>query len=179
MSQYNMTIQEICNDGIRKMLNEKSAEEWTDYDSALACMFYVQIPDGKMPKELLIHTLLTADKYTALSLVKRSEAKEYREEAINLFIERYRANWINRHLAENIKYAEDLLKESTRSLIRTMQWWIYSQDVPVTWKNIEKLLEICENSQKSILKEMMKYLSKLYGEAIPDYLLEKVKDNKI
>ena len=176
MSRYsNMTIQEICDFGVKKKLEKKPSQEWTDYDAALAYIHGVSIPDGKMPTELLIKALKTADKYAALNLIKRPEAEEYREEAINLFIERYCNNWINRYLSgDRLKTCDNLLEEAKRSLKKTICMWLYSGNIVITWNNIARFFQQVAPMNRVTAKGMIQHMSKAYGEKIPNYITEMV-----
>lgn len=169
MSKYSdLTVAEICNNGVKTILEKKNPSEWTDYDAALAYIFNLKIPQGKMPKELLINSLRTADRYTAIALLKRPEVMEYMEEAVNLVIDRYCSNWVNQYLlGDKLKLYSDPVEESKKSLQWTIFMWLYNQDIPLTWNNMAKFLSLCNTIGKKEAKEMLEYLSSIRNEQIP------------
>lgn len=173
MSSYNdLTVAELCKDGVKKRLQEKAPEEWTDYDCALAYIYGMSIPKGKMPKELLINSLCTADRYTALSLLKRPEVNDYREEAVNLFIDRYCSNWVNQYLSGNrLRPCTDFSVESKRSLLWTIYKWVFNHDIQITWNNIAKVLVICDNMDKNDAMRILEYMSNVNNEPIPNDIM--------
>lgn len=173
MEKYDdLSVVDICNNGVKTILEKKDPNDWTEYDATLAYIHNISIPDGKMPKELLIHALLTADEYTALALIKRSEANEYREEAVNLFIDRYCSNWVNRYLSGNtLKSYEDPVEEAKRSLMWTIYKWLYTQNIQITWSNITKVFVIYNKMNKKSAIEILEYIAKTNNEQIPDYVM--------
>ena len=141
-------------------------------DAALAYIYGINIPNGKMPKEILIYALRTADKYAALALLKRPEANEYREEAINLFIDRYCSNWVNRYLSgDRLKSYEDPVEEAKRSLMWTIYEWVYIQNIQITWSNITKVFVICNKMNKKNAMEILEYMANTNNEQIPEYVM--------
>lgn len=173
MSIYkDLTVTEIYKGGVKELLKEKKPEEWTDYDCALAYMYNLNIPEGKMPKELLIQALSNANRYTALALLQRPEVDEYREAAVNLFIDSYFSNWVRQCINDNsFKPGKDPILEAKMSLQCTIYMWIYNREIPITWNNIAKVLILCNDMSKKEVLKIINCMSRNNNESIPENIM--------
>lgn len=174
MKEYkDLKVEEICNEGVKEILVGKPAEEWTDYDVAIAFIYDIYIPEGKMKKELLIKALQKADRHTALALIKRPEAAEYREDAINIFIELYCKNWIREKVSKKEdKDDKKTLNDAQRSLVKTIKKWMYCYDIQITWNNMKKLFSVCNSISSYTAYEMLDYISQTLREPTPKDLMD-------